>query len=215
MIKVEMKHCSVKLSEHNLKEETLLNIAGGSAGICYRSEDSYEKNKQRVISCINKGHTSVLEHINISFEVLCDRGTSHALVRHRHCAFTQESTIYTNYEKQGMLYCIALPETDPYKLGYKFDESYNKNLYYMFQEAVKNYEYLLSKGLPAGIARDVLPNCTATILKITTNFRELQSILKIRKQPSDSVRMHQVIYLLEKELINNYPMLTSAILNKE
>ena len=114
-----------------------------------------------------------------------------------------------------MLYCIALPETDPYKPGYKFDESYNKNLYYMFQEAVKNYEYLLSKGLPAGIARDVLPNCTATILKITTNFRELQSILKIRKQLSDSVRMHQVIYLLEKELINNYPILTSAILNKE
>lgn len=215
MINIKMEQCSVKLSEYNLEERALINIAGGSAGICYRAEDSYEKNKQRIISCIKKGHTSVLEHANISFEVLCDRGTSHALVRHRHCAFTQESTIYTNYEKQGTLAFIALPFVDHYKSGYKPDYDYNEILSGMFEEAVKMYETLLDRGLPAGIARDILPNCTATILKITTNFRELQSILNIRKQPSDSVRMHQVIYLLEKALRQEYPILTAAILNKE
>ena len=186
----------VKILPESRTERELINLAGSSAGICYRAEDS----------------ESVLEHAVISFEVRCDRGTSHAIVRHRHCAFTQESTIYTKYTRFSELQFIELPTYDKYNKNFVYPEGYNERLLEYCQYATDKYTELLDIGLPAGIARDVLPNCTATIIKITTNFRELQAILKIRTQQSDSVRMHQIIAMLEAELSAAYPELTKAIM---
>lgn len=201
----------VKLADENKNEADLINLAGGAAGVCYKAEDTYEANLNRLLSCIKRGHTSVLEHAVISFEVRTDRGTSHALVRHRHCAFTQESTIYTKYTRFTELNFIELPMYDAYR-EFEYPIGYNEELQVYCQEATDHYTALLAEGLPAGIARDVLPNCTATLLKITTNFRELQSILNIRKQAADSIRMHQIIAMLEAELKAKYPILTKAIL---
>lgn len=201
----------VRILESNRTEAELIRLAGGSAGVCFKAEDTLESDTKRLLSCIKKGHTSVLEHAVVSFEIRCDRGTSHALVRHRHCAFTQESTIYTNYTRFDELQFIELPTYDEYK-NFVYPSGYNTELLKMCQAAADNYTYLLSEGCPAGITRDVLPNCTATLLRITTNFRELQAMLKIRKQPADSVRMHQVIAMLEAELKAAYPILTKAIL---
>ena len=202
----------VKILPESRTERELINLAGSSAGICYRAEDSESANKRRLLDCIRKGHTSVLEHAIISFEVRCDRGTSHAIVRHRHCAFTQESTIYTKYTRFSELQFIELPTYDKYNKNFVYPEGYNERLLEYCQYATNKYTELLDTGLPAGIARDVLPNCTATIIKITTNFRELQAILKIRTQQSDSVRMHQIIAMLEAELSAAYPELTKAIM---
>jgi thymidylate synthase (FAD) len=201
----------VKLADENKSEEELINLAGSAAGVCFKAEDTYEANLNRLLGCIKRGHTSVLEHATISFEVRTDRGTSHALVRHRHCAFTQESTIYTKYTRFSELSFIELPMYDKYK-EFTYPTGYNEELLVYCQEATDHYTALLAEGLPAGIARDVLPNCTATLLKITTNFRELQAILKIRKQAADSIRMHQMIAMLEAELKVKYPTLTRAIL---
>ena len=191
----------VKILPESRTERELINLAGSSAGICYRAEDSESANKRRLLDCIRKGHTSVLEHAVISFEVRCDRGT-----------FTQESTIYTKYTRFSELQFIELPTYDKYNKNFVYPEGYNERLLEYCQYATDKYTELLDTGLPAGIARDVLPNCTATIIKITTNFRELQAILRIRTQQSDSVRMHQIIAMLEAELSAAYPELTKAIM---
>lgn len=211
-LKAVLVQQSVALSMHNKSESELLDLCGRAAGECYKSEDSVEANKTRVLDCIKKGHTSILEHATISFTVRTDRGTSHALVRHRHCAFTQESTIYVNYGRFETLEFIALPATDVYKNNYVLPENYNAELEKYCQAATDEYCRLLSKGITPGIARDVLPNCLATTIHITTNFRELQSILKIRSAHADSVRMHNVIGLLEVELRREYPVFMKAIL---
>ena len=205
----------VELSEKNRDERTLIDLCGGAAGQCFCAEDSFTANKDRLLSCIKRGHTSVLEHASITVKVRTDRGTSHALVRHRHCAFTQESTIYTKYSRFEVLQFIEMPECDPYKKNYSIPEEYNKGLLEYCQKAADEYSRLLDSGLPAGIARDVLPNCTATTLYITANFRELQSIINIRRQPSDSVRMHQIITMLISSLRDRYPLLAKAILGEE
>lgn len=205
----------VELSDKNRDERTLIDLCGGAAGQCFCAEDSFNANRDRLMSCIKRGHTSVLEHASVTVKVRTDRGTSHALVRHRHCAFTQESTIYTKYSRFEELQFIEMPGYDPYKKSYTLPADYNSNLLAYCQKAADEYSRLLDSGLPAGIARDVLPNCTATTLYITTNFRELQSILNIRRQPSDSVRMHQIIAMLISTLLDTYPLLTSAILGEE
>lgn len=211
-LKAVLVQQSVVLSKHNRSEAELLDLCGRAAGECYKAEDSVEANKNRVLNCIKKGHTSILEHATISFIVKTDRGTSHALVRHRHCAFTQESTIYVNYGRFETLEFIALPATDVYKNSYAFPENYNADLKKYCQAATDRYCMLLNKGVVPGIARDVLPNCLATTIHITTNLRELQSILKIRSAPVDSVRMHNIVGLLSVELWKKYPVFMKAIL---
>lgn len=213
-LKAVLVQQSVTLSRYNRSETELLDLCGRAAGECYRAEDSIEANKTRVLNCIKKGHTSVLEHATISFTVKTDRGTSHALVRHRHCAFTQESTIYVNYERFTTMEFIALPAVDIYKNNYALPDSYNAELEKYCQATTDEYCRLLDKGITPGIARDVLPNCLATTIHITTNFRELQSILKIRSAPADSVRMHDIIKRLSDELWDKYPVLMQAITDK-
>jgi len=45
-------------------------------------------------------HESVIEHSLITVRFVFDRGISHEMVRHRLCAFSQESTRYCNYAKE-------------------------------------------------------------------------------------------------------------------
>lgn len=70
-----------------------------AARVCYKSEGniqdgSAEKFLKRIISI---GHESVLEHEKITVTVVCDRGVSHEIVRHRIASYSQESTRYCNY----------------------------------------------------------------------------------------------------------------------
>lgn len=211
-LKAVLVQQSVIFSKHNKSEAELLDLCGRAAGECYRAKDSAEANKARVLNCIKKGHTSILEHATISFTVKTDRGTSHAIVRHRHCAFTQESTIYVNYSRFTTLEFIAIPSVDMFKNNYRITEDYNKELETYCQAATDEYCRLLDNGIVPGIARDVLPNCLATTIHITTNLRELQSILKIRSAPADSVRMHDVIKRLSDVMWDKYPVFMKAIL---
>ena len=62
--------------------------------VCYKSEgniksDSAEKFLRGIIK---RGHESVLEHATVSFKIICDRGVTHELVRHRIAGYSQEST---------------------------------------------------------------------------------------------------------------------------
>ena len=69
--------------------------------VCYKSESNItDDSAERFIkSIIARGHESVLEHVSISVRVICDRGVSHEIVRHRVASYSQESTRYNNYSK--------------------------------------------------------------------------------------------------------------------
>jgi len=75
----------------------LLEVAGRT---CYKSESRITKESSyEFVQKLNKlGHESVLEHSAMVVRFVVDRGVSHELVRHRLCAFSQESTRYCNYK---------------------------------------------------------------------------------------------------------------------
>lgn len=106
----------------------------------------------------------------------CDRGVSHEFVRHRPCAFGQESTRYCNYAKDKFGNEITVirpvffePGTEDYKTWYEGclhdEEAYFK---------------LINNGRIAQEARDNLPNSTKTEIWITANEEEWQHILNLR-----------------------------------
>ena len=70
--------------------------------VCYKSENNItEDSAERFIqNIIKSGHESVLEHVSISVRVICDRGVTHEIVRHRVASYSQESTRYCNYSNE-------------------------------------------------------------------------------------------------------------------
>ena len=69
--------------------------------VCYKSENRItdDSAERFVKSILDRGHESVLEHASVSVRVICDRGVTHEIVRHRVASYSQESTRYCNYSK--------------------------------------------------------------------------------------------------------------------
>lgn len=169
-----------------LSEEQLLVYIGRIAGECYNSSKDANKCMLRAINCIKRGHHSPWEHYNVSLTSIVDRGVSHALVRHRHCAAQQSSTIYQKY---GSIDIIESPVKDT--MDGKPVHQFTEDDMFFFASCHAKYQELLDKGCPPSKARDVLPTCLATNLVITTNIRQWMYMIFRREGPGDSANMHE------------------------
>ena len=107
--------------------------------VCYKSEDriTEDSSKKFISSILKNGHESVIEHEKISVRIICDRGVTHEIVRHRIASYSQESTRYCNYsnEKFGKELTLIKPifwdeNSEQYKLWLEsmeqIEKAYNK-----------------------------------------------------------------------------------------
>lgn len=170
-VPISVELLNINQIHYTLKSYKLIEEAGRT---CYKSENknnSIEITESFVKGLIKSGHTSVLEHLNVSARIICDRGTSHQLVRHRHIAVSQQSTRYVTSEPLEVIKPLSL---DKSSLGYaRWLKSVN--------DASENYSSLLKIGVGKDIARSTLPICTKTELVITTNVREWRHIIQQRR----------------------------------
>lgn len=152
---------------------------------CYKSEDKItpESSGAFVKRLIASGHESVLEHEKISVRIVCDRGVSHEIVRHRLVSYSQESTRYCDYK--GEVEVIAIGE-------HMTDEQYAVWREAM-QEVEKVYMKLRGMGVKPQIARSVLPNSLKTELVMTANLREWRMILKQRTSKAAHPQMREIM----------------------
>ena len=69
---------------------------------CYKSEANINESSatQFITNIIKCGYESVIEHEKVSVKIICDRGVTHEIVRHRIASYSQESTRYCNYSKE-------------------------------------------------------------------------------------------------------------------
>lgn len=150
--------------------------------VCYKSEDKITDDScyEFVKMLVRRKHYAMLEHVSVTVRWVVDRGTSHALVRHRIGAFAQESTIYCDYMagKFGSEIAVIRPtELDP------ADQTSSWAL--AVDEAEYAYKRLRSLGVSPKIARAVLPTCTKTELVTTFNLRQWMHVFEARLDPMD------------------------------
>lgn len=176
-------------------EQDLLRHIGIIAGECYNSSKDDDACVKRALNCIKRGHHSPWEHFNITMKCTVDRGTSHALVRHRHCAFQQSSTIYQKFNEVTVI-------GDESKIS-----EHTKQLYLACEI---EYKRLLETGLAPSEARDVLPTNLATNLIITTNIRQWMYMIQRRRGPGDSDKMHEWDRLVHIWFMTKYPQISLA-----
>jgi len=162
-----------------------------AARTCYKSEDKADADSARKLlsRIVRLGHDSVLEHISVTVRIVCDRGVTHELVRHRLCSFSQESTRYANYaqDKFGREITVIRPF-----FWAEDDARYTLWLSAM-QACEEAYLRLVEAGATAQEARSVLPNSLKTEIVTTANIREWRHIFKLRCDKAAHPQMRQVM----------------------
>ena len=158
--------------------------------MCYKSEDAIHPGsaEQFIRNIITRGHESVIEHESISVRVVCDRGVSHEIVRHRIASYSQESTRYCNYSKGDFGGEITVIKPLYLMEGTPEYESWFKTCAYMEQK----YLALIGMGCSPQEARAVLPNSLKTEVVMTANLREWRHFLKLRTANAAHPQMRQL-----------------------
>jgi thymidylate synthase (FAD) len=190
----------------------LIELSGRTA---YKSEDKITENSAEkfIKNIIVLGHESVLEHGNISVKFITDRGVTHELVRHRLCAYTQESTRYCNYSKKGMTFIQPTfwNEVD----GVSSKTFNNQDMLLNWQCSMEcselAYKNLIRLGATPQEARSVLPNSLKTEIICTANIREWRHILKLRTSKAAHPQMRALMLPLLHELQDELPALFGDI----
>lgn len=179
-----------------------------SARLCYKSvAKTVEADSKLLKNCVKNGHWSPIEHSIVKVRLVCDRGISHEIVRHRLASFNQESTRYCNYS-QGK-FGSQISVVKPYHIHKDSME------YYIWQrqceDAEKAYFDLLELGVTPETARSVLPTCLATTIDITANLREWYHILDLRTSRQAHPDMRLAMHHILVTLADYYPEIFGAL----
>lgn len=185
--------------------ESPMKLIEQAGRTCYKSESKISKDswKSFVNMIKTKGHESVLEHVSATIRIICDRGVSHEIVRHRIASFSQESTRYCNYSstKKSMTFVkpfwYSLPDVSSDKIA-QFKEAM------LLAEAA--YNKLIALGSTPQEARAVLPNALKTEIVATMNLRSWKHFLELRLSPQAHPDMRIVARLIKDQLMFNFPV---------
>jgi len=192
--------------------DTILKHLELAARTCYKSEDKIKTGSAAGLlkGLIKSGHHSILEHISITVRIVCDRGITHEIVRHRLCSFSQESTRYANYAKEKFGSEITVirpffwePDSDEYRQWAS-----------AIQATEKAYLNLIEKGASAQQARSVLPNSLKTEIIVTANIREWRHIFNLRCNQASHPQIRQIMLPLLDTFNRKIPVLYQDLYDK-
>lgn len=198
----------IKQSHEIIQEPADILLLIEKAGrTCYKSEDKISKGSANKFASmlLRNNHESVFEHVSISVRFITNRGVTHELVRHRLCAFSQESTRYVKYNKGNMEFIEPVWWND-----------WNKEQQRIWQSSMENseqmYVNLMSSKARAEQAREVLPNSLKTEIVVTTNLRNWRHIFNLRCHKRAHPQIRQLMINCLKDFKEMVPLLFDDII---
>jgi thymidylate synthase (FAD) len=171
--------------------------------IAYQSQDKTTENSdiKFIKSLISRGHGSVLEHVYISIKIVCDRGVTHELVRHRLASYTQESTRYCNYSKLGLKAIKPMCQTIEGELIWDA----------ALKAAEEYYNDMIKAGETPEIARSILPAGVKSEIVATMNIRQWRHVLNQRLSKNAHPQIREIMLMLKEIFIKELPILFEDI----
>ncbi|MDP7555977.1 MAG: FAD-dependent thymidylate synthase, partial [Nitrospinota bacterium] len=166
-----------------------------------------ESYKKFIRMLVRSGHLSVLEHASATFRIKGgSRSFTHQLVRHRLCAYSQQSQRYVN-EKN---FSIVIP--DSIKNNSEAKEAFLS----LINHAKDTYVKLQEIGVKKEDARFVLPNAIESEIVMTANFRELRHIFKERCHKAAQWEIRKIAIEMLKIMRKEAPIVfEDFIINEE
>lgn len=165
--------------------------------VCYKSEGNItDESAERFIrNILKRGHESVIEHESVTVRMICDRGITHEIVRHRIASYSQESTRYCNYsgDKFGNeISVIDIASGFEYNLDDETDLRKYEAWMRAMENAEKSYFELIELGATPQEARSVLPNSLKTEIVVTMNLRSWRNFFRLRCDSHAHPQMREV-----------------------
>lgn len=180
----------MKVQIVSISHDRPLSFIGECAGISHGKTDP---SVDRALGCWRAGHTSVLEHVTVTFRIFgISRACSHQLVRHRLASFVQESQRYTKIDLSREWYVVppTIAESD--------------DIYDFFVEHMERcgdaYQSALDAGIKPENARYLLPEATKTNLVVTMNLREFESFYKLRSDKAAQWEIRELAGLMIRSM---------------
>ncbi len=177
--------------------------------VCYKSEERItdDSAKKFVTNILKSGHESVIEHEKISVRIICDRGVTHEIVRHRIASYSQESTRYCNYSKEKFGKELTLIKP----LFWEEDSIEFKMWMDAMQIIEDTYNKLIEAGAEPQQARSILPNSLKTEIVVTMNLREWRHFFQLRTAKRAHPQMREVACAILEEFQNKIPIIFDDI----
>ena len=165
--------------------------------VCYKSESNISDGSAErfIANLLKRGHESVIEHEAVTVRVICDRGITHEIVRHRIASYSQESTRYCNYagDKFGNeITVIDIAGGFEYDLENENDLKKYEAWMRAMENAEKSYFEMLELGATPQEARSVLPNSLKTEIVMTMNLRAWRNFFRLRCDHHAHPQMREV-----------------------
>ncbi len=146
----------------------------------------------------------LLEHQCLCYRIICDRGVTHEIVRHRPPSYAQESTRYVNY-KDGVVFIIPpWVEIEAGDYNVTWNGVYGETTSFIPKSrgdgwwfwhcavAERDYGKLIDDGWKPQQARAVLPNCLKTEIVMTCNLAEWKHFFSLRTAETAHPQMREI-----------------------
>lgn len=178
----------------NPDSHQMLRNMEAAGRVCYKSEANIKENTAGPFlrRLVQSGHESVIEHEKLTVKIICDRGVTHEIVRHRIASYSQESTRYCNYTKDK--FGNELTFIKPLF----WDEG--DACYTLWKDQMasieKGYFALIEAGATPEEARSILPNSLKTEIVVTMNMREWRHFLRLRGSKAAHPQIREIVRLL-------------------
>ncbi len=193
------------IEDNNIDGESILRKVEKYGRTCYKSEDRITPGSARkfVKMILELGHESIIEHEKITVRIICDRGVSHEIVRHRIASYSQESTRYCNYRTRG------IQVIEPF---FFVGDNKKYQIWLDAMHACENaYNALIEAGATPQEARSVLPNSVKTEIVITYNLREWRHFFRLRSSKRAHPQMREIVIPLLQEFKRLIPIIFDDI----
>ncbi|PWJ10257.1 FAD-dependent thymidylate synthase [Ruminococcus flavefaciens] len=196
--------------ESKITQKEALDLIESAGRVCYKSEDKIngDSAEKFIKGILSRGHESVIEHVSITVRVVCDRGVTHEIVRHRIASYSQESTRYCNYTSDKFSKEITVIRPIFWNKGSSQFNAWQKGM----EECEKAYFSLINAGASPQEARSVLPNSLKTEIFITMNFREWRHFFSLRCSKAAHPQMQQIANMIFDLFKEKYPLFIQDIM---
>lgn len=190
--------------EDKVNGEEILKSLERYGRVCYKSEAriTADSAKKFLRNAIKRGHLSLIEHEKVTVRVICDRGVTHEIVRHRLASYSQESTRYCDYTGQMV---VIRP------FFFKGEVLKYEAWHIAMENAENSYRRLRDLGATPQEARSVLPNSLKTEIVITFNLREWRHFFSLRCSKRAHPQMRQIAVPLLGEFKKLIPVIFDDI----
>ncbi len=151
----------------------------------------------------------IMAHFRPSFRVVCDRGVTHEMVRHRPASYAQESTRYCNYGSARFGGVSFILPCDFEEWADEAQEVYKEALAF----CEKSYLRLLELNIPPQKARGVLATALKTEIIMTANGAEFEHFFDLRSRGTTGAP-HPDMKVIADKALDIYRQEVNKLLSK-